>query len=347
MQRRTTIEVPWRTIAKLIIAAALVWAWLQLYQLVLVLIVAVLLAVTLNPLVQRLERVGLPRWGSAAVVSLTGFALVAGFLWLTWSSLNDQAQYVSEHLGPIGSQLLDRLPPWLHRALDTANAGDVKTYSGPLAIRLARSIASALVVTLLASVLTVYFLIEGRRTRDWILAFVPQRERARVHQTLEECEEAIFGYVAANVATSIFAAVFVLVALSILHVPAALLLALVAGVFDFIPVLGFIVAAVPALLLGATVSASTALMVALLYLLYHGIENYVIAPRVYGGRLRLSNLAVILGFAVGATLAGVIGALIALPVAAMYPPVERIWLREQVGEQTVREHRAIEERKAG
>src|SRR5439155_1746411 len=84
-----------------------------------------------------------------------------------------------------------------------------------------------------------------------------------------------------------------------------------AGPLDVIPVLGFVVAAVPGIILAATVSSSTALLVALLYLVYHAIENYVIAPRVYGNRLRLSNLAVILGFAVGAELAGVIGALIA------------------------------------
>jgi len=343
LQRRTTVELPWRTIGKLIVAAALVWVWLQLYQFVLVLVVAVLLAVTLNPLVQWVERFGLSRWAAAGLVSFVVFALVGGFLWLTWSSLNQQAEYVTEHFGDLEFELLNRLPAWLHRTLDAANAGEVKTYSGPLAIRLARSVASALVVTMLASVLTVYFLIEGRRTRDWVLAFVPQRGRAKAHQTLVECEAAIFGYVAANVATSIFATLFVLTTLSILHVPAALLLAVLAGLLDFIPVLGFVVAAVPGIILAATVSSSTALLVALLYLVYHAIENYVIAPRVYGNRLRLSNLSVILGFAVGAELAGVIGALIALPVAAMYPTVERIWLREQVGEQTVREHRAIEQ----
>jgi predicted PurR-regulated permease PerM len=342
LPRRTTVEVSWRTIAKLIVAAALIWVWLQLYQFVLVLVVAVLLAVTLNPLVQWVERWRLPRWAAAAVMSFIAFALVGGFLWLTWSSLNAQAEYMTEHMGDLEFELLNRLPAWMHHTLDAASAGEVRTYSGPFAIKLARSVASALVVTTLASVLTVYFLIEGRRTRDWVLAFVPLRHRAKAHQTLVECEAAIFGYVAANVATSMFATVFALAMLSILHVPAALLLAVLAGVLDFVPVLGFIVAAVPALLLAATVSSSTALLVALLYLLYHAIENYVIAPRVYGDRLRLSNLAVIIGFAVGAELAGVIGALIALPVAAMYPTVERIWLREQVGEQTVREHRAIE-----
>ena len=74
--------------------------------------------------------------------------------------------------------------------------------------------------------------------------------------------------------------------------------------------------------------------------------NYIIAPRVYGDRLKLSNVAVVLAFAVGAELGGVVGALIALPLAAAYPAIERIWLREKLGDDLVREHRAIERKSA-
>jgi predicted PurR-regulated permease PerM len=135
--------------------------------------------------------------------------------------------------------------------------------------------------------------------------------------------------------------------LSLLNVPAALLLAVAAGVCDFIPVLGFIASSLPAILLALTLSVHTALIVAALYVAYHGIENYLLAPWAYGDRLKLSNLAVVLAFVVGAEIAGVVGALIALPIAAVYPAIERIWLRERLPEDTVEEHRAIEDRKAG
>ena len=117
LQRRAALELPWRTIAKLIITAALVWTWLQLYQLLLVLVVAVLLAVTLNPLVERVEEFGMPRWAAATLVSFVVFAIVGGFLWLSWSSLNQQAEYVTEHLGDLESELLNRLPPWMRQWL--------------------------------------------------------------------------------------------------------------------------------------------------------------------------------------------------------------------------------------
>ena len=95
-----------------------------------------------------------------------------------------------------------------------------------------------------------------------------------------------------------------------------------------------------------TVSGPTAFLVAMLYVAYHGVENYFIAPKVYGGRLRLSNLAVIVAFAAGAELGGVIGALLALPVAAMYPAIERIWLKDYLERDTVERHRRIERQSA-
>ena len=75
-----------------------------------------------------------------------------------------------------------------------------------------------------------------------------------------------------------------------------------------------------------------------IYLAYHVIENYLIGPRVYGSQLRLSNVAVLIAFAIGAELGGVAGALIALPVAAVYPAIERLWLREPFGNDVVKEH---------
>jgi predicted PurR-regulated permease PerM len=191
-------------------------------------------------------------------------------------------------------------------------------------------------------IFTVYLLIEWKRTMEWLIAFVPKSHRAKVRLTLYESRGIIFGYVTGNVATSVFATIYVFIALTILKVPAALLLALLAGVFDFVPVLGFVLSGAPAVVLAATVSPATAVLVVGLYILYHFIENYFIAPKVYGNELRLSNLAVLIAFAVGAELAGVIGAVIALPIAAAYPAVERIWLSDRLAPDTVEKHQTLE-----
>jgi predicted PurR-regulated permease PerM len=116
-----------------------------------------------------------------------------------------------------------------------------------------------------------------------------------------------------------------------------------AFIFDFIPVVGTIIMTVPATLLGFMVSPSKALLVAGAYVLYHFIEAYVLIPRIWGHEMQVSTLTVLLAIAVGGTLQGVIGAVLALPIAAAYPIIERIWLREHLPEDTVARHEALKE----
>ena len=77
---------------------------------------------------------------------------------------------------------------------------------------------------------------------------------------------------------------------------------------------------------------------------YHAAENYYIGPRVYGDRLRLSNLAIIVAFAVGAAIGGIGGALLALPLAALYPVVERVWLAEYLNRDAIATHQRLQGR---
>src|SRR5207237_4399737 len=134
--------------------------------------------------------------------------------------------------------------------------------------------------------------------------------------TAGQMRDVVLAYMRGNVITSIICSVYVLAVLTALHVPLTLLLAVIAFVFDFVPVVGTIAMIVPAALLALTISPLRALIVVAAYLLYHLIENYMIIPRVYGDQMRLSTLTVILSIAIGGTLQGVIGALLALPIAA-------------------------------
>jgi predicted PurR-regulated permease PerM len=336
--RRSSLEIPWHTIFKLIAAVALVWAWLKLVELALVVIVAVLLAVTLTPVVAWFERRGWPRWLSAAFITVAMMVLFGGFGWLTWTSISAEARFAGRHFTDLQRQLFTSAPAWMRHIIGVDAVGDLQTTVVTYALRFGRSAVSAVVVGVLGFILTMYLLIEAERTRDWLIAFLPKPKRARAMQTLDEAQRVIFAYVSGNVLTSLFAAVFVLLLMWTLKVPAALLLALIAGIFDFVPVVGFIASSIFAVAMALTVSPSTAVLVFVLYLTYHLIENYIISPWAYGDFLKLSNVAVILAFAVGATLAGVIGALIALPIAAAYPAIERIWLSEQLPADTVREH---------
>ena len=340
---RRSIHVPAATLTTLILVAVALWTIYQLRTLIAIVILAAVLAVAFDPLVGWLERRHVPRWAGAILIVFATVSLLVGFAVLCGSSLLTQAHQLGGRLQDVERTATERLPAGMAGILRGQGTG---SSAASALMRHAAAIlgvfADALLGTVVAFILTIYLLIEGRRAWRWLVAYVPRRNRDRADETAAAASLAVRRYVAGNIATSIFAAVCVFVTLAALHVPAALLLAVLAGVCDFVPVLGFIVSAVPGVALALTVSASVAVMVAVVFVGYHLAENYLIAPRVYGGQLRLSNLAVLVAFAAGAELFGVIGALLALPIAAMYPCVEDIWLKDYLGRDAVETHRRIE-----
>jgi predicted PurR-regulated permease PerM len=337
---RLSIHLPWATLLKIIAAVAAVWIWRELVWVALLALVAVIIAVALEPAVRALERRGWPR-------SLTAWVLVAAivgtllmFLGATWSSLSSQAKDVGTQLTTVEQEIERRAPAVVVQAIRRSSPSDASML-GPYVLAFGRSLMAAIAAFVLAWVLVVYLLIEAKPTYRWVRGFVPERLRARFDRTAAEASDAARGYVIGNVTTSVCAGVYFYGWLAVLHVPAALLLAMLAFICDFIPVMGFVLSCLPAMAMAATRSTTAALAMIPIYAAYHAIENYLIAPRVYGSRLRLSNLAVLLAFAVGAELGGVMGALVALPVAAVYPTIERLWLRETFGADVVTEHEAV------
>jgi predicted PurR-regulated permease PerM len=324
---RTEIRIPWATIFK-VLAAFFIWfLWFKLWQIVTLVLVAVIIAVGLAPAVRWLEAHRWPRWLASAFLVLLLVGALVGFFVLTGAQLQEEAQNLGQRAGELEQEILRRAPkPIVDLVRESGTKPDASMVA-PYIMRFGRAVLGALAVFVLAAILVVYFLIEAGQTYDWIRGFVPARHRARFDRTSSEAREVAYGFVIGNLVTSACAAVYFYVWLTILGVPASLLLALLAFVFDFIPVLGFYLSVLPAMLMAATRSPQLALAMIPIYLSYDFIENYLIAPRVYGDRLRLSKVAVLLSFAVGAQLAGVVGAVLALPLAATFPVIDRLWLR--------------------
>ena len=340
-RRLLRVDVTWATMMRVIGAVALVWLWLRLWRWLLLLVVAAFLAVALDPLVAWLDARRIRRAYAAPLVVLVIALLLSGFVYLAGASLVEQGRLLSGKLGELQDEITRRVPAGILELLPgRAQAG---SGSGGFFTRMGRALMSGVVSVGVALILTIYLLVDGRRTFEWLVAFFPRERRPRVRETAVAARTSVTAYVRGNVSTSAIAAVVTYVVLTALQVPAALLLALLAALFDFVPVLGIFLTAVPAALLALTVSPATAIAVLAFILLYNAFENYFIAPKVYGRELRLSDLAVIAAFAVGAELGGVVGALVALPFAAMYPAIEKIWLAERLGHDVVQDHRRIEQ----
>ncbi|MCX6538347.1 MAG: AI-2E family transporter [Acidobacteria bacterium] len=341
---RIRLDLPWLTILKILIAAALVWIWLQVWPIVMVVLVSLVLAVTLEPAVGWLERWRFKRGLAVLVVGAVTLATFGAFLFAAVAPITEETKVLVDRLASFQESVAVRVPVAVARVVRRGPQDPAQMMS-EIAAKvpdIGIAVLSAAAMTLFAFILTLYLLADGRRTYEWVIAYVPRAHRAKVNETVVGVTGAVFAYAAGNLLTSIFAAVFVLVSLTLLKVPAALMLAVLAGVCDFVPIIGFFVALTPAVLIALTISPGTAAAVAGLYVLCSAIENYAIVPKVYGHHLKVSRVAVLLGLVTGAALGGIIGALLALPVVAAYPIVERIWLRESLGKSVLAEHARLE-----
>jgi predicted PurR-regulated permease PerM len=338
-----SIEVPWRTLLRLLATAALVWAFLHLQNLLTVVVVAIILAVTIAPLIELGGRHGVRRGVAALLVGIAVLAILTAAAGFAAPAIDAQARTLGNRLNATLEALRAHVPAPIGELLEKP-AGKTSPVAevAQRAVWFGQRAAAALVLAIFAFVLSLYLVVEGERTYAWLLAYVPRKNRPRADRTAREARRLIAAYVIGNLITSAIAAAFAFVVLALLHVPASLLLGLLAGVLDLIPVLGFLVFMATAMVVAASASPAAALIALAAYSAYHFVENYYLVPRVYGEQLRLSMVAVLLAFAVGAELGGVIGALIALPIAAAYPAVERIWLRDYLAADTVTEHARIE-----
>ena len=340
---RRFVDISGATFARLLAFVVLVALWLYLWQWLLLLVVAIYLAVALDPAVTWLAARGIRRGVAAPLLAAAIAGVVIGFGYFAGTSLVEQGRLLGGRLEEIQETIVERVPAPLLDVLPSV--GEATSRFGTYFVTLGRAAASGVLSIAVALVLTVYLLLDGRRTYEWIVAFAPRGRRLRVQRTAEATRRAIVAYVRGNVATSVLTTIATFAVLWALGVPAPLLLSVLAGVFDFVPVVGILVSLVPAAVLAATVSPAVLVAVIAFYLLYNAVENYYIAPKVYGHELRLSDLAVIGAFAVGAELGGVVGALVALPLAAVYPVVEQEWLVDRLGRDVVDDHRRIEQTK--
>lgn len=329
-------------LVKILLTALLVLVAIYLWPLVILLAMAVLLAVTLHPVSDALQRRGLPHWAAMTLITTAIAAGFVVFVTLLLPVLTEQLSGILHKIPELQKTVVDSIPAGAaQRALKRLFSDPGLSASHVLTA--GQMVLGALLEVVLVVILALYLVSDGRRTYRWLLAFFSERHRDKINRTAEEAARIIFAYVAGQVITSVLCAIYAFTVLKLLDVPAALVLAVLAGIFDILPMLGFFLFIIPAVLVALAVSGATALWLFGAYTAYHLFENYFLVPKIYGNRLRLSDLVVLVSVLAGGMLAGIPGAILILPLVAIYPAVERIWLIEYIGPRVVAKHQATAE----
>jgi predicted PurR-regulated permease PerM len=341
-------EVSPGSMVSLVLVAASLWLLYRLWPVLLVLVVALLVVGTLSPAVRRLEERGVGRGIGIGIVFTAFFVFVFLVGALTIPTLVSQTAALLEREPAwraelveqlAGSHLSAPLADWLRGlkpdALMSAIGGTMFSFS----VRVFGAVAYGLSALFLA----LYMMIDRDRLRGGLFAVVPRSHHIRLSRIMMNLETIVGSYIRGQMITSLLMSLFTFVLLTACGVESALALAVFAGLADVLPYIGPLLSVAPAVLVALPRGPVVVAVVLVLMLAYEEFESRVLIPRIYGRALRLPSSVVLLALLAGGTLMGILGALLALPVAAtvmMLIEELRVELpgeQEQSGDTKVRE----------
>ena len=319
--RTTRIEVAPRTLLLVLLLVGAVWISVRLWNVLLVMIVALVLVGTFDPLVAWLERRGLGRGRALALVFLWIALGFAAILILTIPPLIAQLQHIIENAPAERSKFVNFLGQYKLAApfVKTVKAvpiDDLVVRAGNALLGYSGDILSAIGYAVTTVFLALYLLADPGRAKALVYALVPRTYHIKLARILLELKVIVGGYMRGQVITSVAITLFTFGLLTVFKVDDALALAMFAGLTDVIPFVGGYVASAPAIISVSGQGTGALLIVAIGMFLYQEFESRILVPRVYGRTLRLSPALVLVALLVGGTLLGILGALLALPVAA-------------------------------
>lgn len=333
-----------RTLAAQIIAmvagaVVLLWCLYLVRGILLLIYVSMVLAIGFSPIVRLIERQRLlpqgaqrvPRW----MAILTLYIMILGTLTAIGIMIVPQLAEQARQLWTAAPAMVERSQDWLVNAniidqpLTLKEAFQQAPGTGDAVGTLAGAVFGFLgglfgLLTIL--ILTFYFLIEAVNLRSAFLQLFPRRQRPRIEKASRAATVKISAWLNGQLLIATIIGVTAAIGLWLLGVPYFYVLALIAGVGELIPVVGPLIAAVPAVAVAATISWQKALFVAIFFLAQQQFENHVLVPKVMERQVGISAVTVILALLIGGSLLGVVGAILAVPTAAILQVVGREFL---------------------
>lgn len=316
------------TVGTLLIVGVVLWAASHVARALLLIVLAALLAYALAPAVRLAERF-LPRPLALLLVYLVLLGGVGGVLYLVITTAIVQftalATILSHELaaGSNGTpsllvQQLERLgvsPAQIAAAQQqlTSQAEGIAQNIVPAVSSLLNNVLDAVLVT----VMSVYLLIDGQRISTWLTTRPPKASRERIATFLTILQHVVGGYIRGQLLLSTLIGVLVGVGMLVLHVPAAIFLGVLAFVMSFIPIIGTLISGGICVLLALTQGWVIAVIVLAYFIIVHVLEGDVVGPRIVGKAVGLHPVISIAALIAGGELFGIIGALLASPLAGL------------------------------
>jgi len=285
---------------------------------------ALFIAVGLEPVVAFGTRHRLRRSVSVLLVVLMAVGVVAVFVYSAISPIQTEIHQLSKSVpkwrAEIGSGqgTVGHLAKELHLSYYISGSGTGTLAKGVAtgALGAGEEVLSAVSSVVIVMILTVYFLAALPAIKQFTVHLVPHSRRERFGLLLDDVLAGVGGYLLANLFTSLVAGLGTFIWASAWGIPYGILLGLVVALFDLIPVVGSTVGGIIVCLVALTVSLPVAIFSAIFYTVYRFLEDYLLVPRVMRSAVNVSPVVTVLAVILGGALLGIIGALVAIPIAA-------------------------------
>lgn len=343
---RVAAEAGWRllVLAGTVFVLARIITSIELV--VLAFVAALLITALLQPTVAWLKRRGLPRGPATAITFIAGFIIMGLVGWFVVWQVMDNIDSVSSRVQDGISELKD----WLLKSPFHVTEGQINDIAKNLQDAIGSNteeittaglegvtvVIEMLTGILLAMFTTLFLLYDGRRIWTWLLKLVPAGARGGVAGAGPRAWRTLTAYVRGTVVVALIDAIFIGIGLYFLDVPLAVPLAVFIFLFAFIPLVGAVVSGALACVVAlVTQGVFTALMVLVVVLAVQQIEGHILQPFILGRAVRVHPLAVILSVAAGGLVAGIGGAVVAVPLVAVTNTVVT-YLRAYAHEQALR-----------
>jgi predicted PurR-regulated permease PerM len=345
------------------VSAALIALWSVINIVILVLIAAVL-AIGLDPAVRFIERRGRSRGRAVALIFLVALAIAIMFAWLVIPPLVTQVGELADDIPGYVERLSTRDDALGRYFQENDVAEKLRTFVKDVPKKITNSFGTIVGVAgkvggqifnvLTVAILTIYFMSSLPRMRRTAALWFAPGMRDRAEAVMDQAISRIGAYVAGILTTASIAGTSALVFFSVLGliglgIPFAVPLAVFSGLLGLIPAVGAYIGAAPAVIVGFFQSPLTGILILIYFIVYQQVENYVIQPRIMKNAVNLSPVAVVISTLVFGSLAGFAGAVLALPAAATIKVIlVELFLRDRVAEgdqaaqETLEEHERAE-----
>lgn len=304
---------------------ALIW---QVRDILRWIVIAVFLAVALGPAVDFLQKRGVKRALAIGIVYLALFAVIGVLGAVVFPPFVNQIESLVNR-----AVQLSRQPEGLDRTINdiTGRFGirvsvqevqqqlqgaltGLSDAVGPL-FSVTRSIITSITAIISILLMTFFLLLDGERFAGATLNLFAANQRPRLRRLLGQMSQAVYGYVRGAFSIATICGVLTFIALTILQMPYAVALALLVAVFDLIPLVGATVGAAIVVIVALFVNPVTAGILIVYFFIYQQVENNVFQPIIYGRNVKVHPFAILVAVLVGAQLLGILGTLLAIPVA--------------------------------